>query len=154
MPFPLEIFGYVRNSLYRHLKADSPIVVDMRILVADDHEAVRRGLRTLLETQEHWKVCGEADNGRDAVEKTKELKPDMIILDISMPTLSGFGAARLIKELYPHIPILVYSMHRSPAFLEEARRIGVNGYVSKSEDGPTLLMAVDAVQNHRPFFAA
>jgi DNA-binding NarL/FixJ family response regulator len=126
----------------------------MRILLADDHEAVRRGLRALLETQEQWKVCGEAEDGRDAVEKAKELKPDMIILDISMPALSGFGAARLIKELLPETPILVYSMHRSQAFLEEARRIGVNGYISKSEDGPTLLMAVDAVQRHRPFFAA
>lgn len=126
----------------------------MRILLADDHEAVRRGLRALLETQEHWKVCGEAEDGRDAVEKTRALKPDMVILDISMPALSGFGAARLIKELCPGIPILVYSMHRSQAFLEEARRIGVNGYISKSEDGPTLLMAVDAVQHNRPFFAA
>jgi DNA-binding NarL/FixJ family response regulator len=126
----------------------------MRILLADDHEAVRRGLRALLETQEQWKVCGEAEDGRDAVEKAKELKPDIIILDISMPALSGFGAARLIKELLPETPILVYSMHRSQAFLEEARRIGVNGYISKSEDGPTLLMAVDAVQRHRPFFAA
>lgn len=126
----------------------------MRILLADDHEAVRRGLRALLETQDQWKVCGEADNGREAVEKARELRPDMIILDISMPALSGFGAARLIKELCPGIPILVYSMHRSQAFLEEARRIGVSGYVSKSEDGPTLLMAVDAVRHNRAFFAA
>jgi DNA-binding NarL/FixJ family response regulator len=71
-----------------------------------------------------------------------------------MPTLSGFGAARLIKELCPGTPILVYSMHRSQAFLEEARRIGVTGYISKADDGPTLLMAVDAVQRHRPFFSA
>lgn len=126
----------------------------VRILLADDHEAVRRGLRALLETQERWRVCGEAEDGHEAVEKTKALKPDVVILDISMPTLSGFGAARLIKEFCPDTPILVYSMHRSKAFLEEARRIGVGGYISKSEDGPTLLMAVDAVQNRRPFFEA
>lgn len=126
----------------------------MRILLADDHEAVRRGLRALLETQDHWKICGEAYDGRDAVEKTKLLRPDLVILDISMPALSGFGAAKLIRALYPDTPILVYSMHRSQAFLEEARRIGVNGYVSKSEDGPTLLMAVDAVEHRRPFFEA
>jgi DNA-binding NarL/FixJ family response regulator len=126
----------------------------MRILLADDHEAVRRGMRTLLETQEGWKVCGEADNGQEAVDKAKALRPDIVILDISMPVLSGFGAARLIKEHFPEVPILAYSMYRSEAFLQEARRIGLEGYVSKSEDGPTLLMAVDAVQNHRSFFAA
>lgn len=126
----------------------------MRILVADDHEAIRRGLRALLETQEQWKVCGEAEDGREAVEMTKELRPDVVILGISMPNLSGFGAARLIKEFCPATGILVYSMHRSPAFLEEARRIGVNGYVTKSEDGSTLLMAVAAAQDHRAFFAA
>jgi DNA-binding NarL/FixJ family response regulator len=126
----------------------------MRILVADDHEAVRRGLRALLETQQEWRVCGEAEDGRDAVEKAKALKPDVVILDISMPNLSGFGAARLIKEFCPGTGILVYSIHRSRAFLEEARRIGVNAYVSKSEDGPTLIMAVDAAQRHRPFFRA
>ena len=126
----------------------------MRILVADDHEAIRRGMRALLETQDGWKVCGEAENGQDAVEKTKTLRPDLVILDISMPVLSGFGAARLIREHFPEVPILAYSMYRSDAFLEEARRIGLSGYVSKSEDGPTLLMAVDAVQNRRAFFAA
>lgn len=126
----------------------------MRILVADDHEAIRRGIRALLETQDGWKVCGEAENGQDAVEKTKALRPDIVILDISMPVLSGFGAARLIKERFPDVPILAYSMYRSSAFVEEARRIGLGGYVAKSEDGPTLLMAVDAVQNRRSFFAA
>ena len=126
----------------------------MRILLADDHAAVRRGMRALLETQDGWKICGEAENGQEAFEKTKTLKPDIVILDISMPILSGFGAAKLIKERFPELPILAYSMYRSEAFLEEARRIGLGGYVAKSEDGPTLLMAVDAVQNHRSFFAA
>jgi DNA-binding NarL/FixJ family response regulator len=126
----------------------------MRILLADDHEAIRRGMRALLETQDGWRVCGEAADGQEAVEKTKSLRPDIVILDISMPVLSGFGAARLIKERFPNTPILAYSMYRSEAFLEEARRIGLGGYVAKSEDGPTLLMAVDAVQNNRSFFAA
>jgi DNA-binding NarL/FixJ family response regulator len=126
----------------------------MRILLADDHEAVRRGLRALLESQREWKICGEAEDGRDAVEKTKELKPDVVMLDISMPNLSGFGAARLIREYCPGVAILVYSVHRSQAFLAEARRIGVTGYVSKSEDSSTFLNAVDAVQHHQPFFAA
>jgi DNA-binding NarL/FixJ family response regulator len=71
-----------------------------------------------------------------------------------MPNLSGFGAAKVIKEVSPGTAILVYSMHRSQAFLDEARRIGVDGYVSKSEDGATLLMAVDAAYRHRPFFVS
>ncbi|HTS11822.1 MAG TPA: response regulator transcription factor [Candidatus Limnocylindrales bacterium] len=126
----------------------------MRILLADDHEAVRRGIRELLETQEGWKVCGEAENGQEAIDKAKALKPDVVILDISMPVLSGFGAAKVIRARLPEIPILVYSMYRSEAFVDEARRIGLNGYVSKSQDGPTLLMAVDAIQRNRPFFMA
>jgi DNA-binding NarL/FixJ family response regulator len=126
----------------------------MRILLADDHEAVRKGLRVLLESRLEWKICGEAEDGQDAVEKTRELKLDVVILDISMPNLSGFGAARRIRECCPGIPILVYSIHRSQAFVEEARRIGVTGYVSKSEDSSTFLDAVDAVQHDQPFFAA
>lgn len=126
----------------------------MRILLVDDHEVVRRGLRALLETQTEWRVCGEAEDGLAGVEKTKALRPDIVILDVSMPRLSGFGAAKLIKEYCPETPILLYSMYHSPAFMDEARRIGVTGYVSKTEDGPTFLMAVDAVQRNRPFFAA
>lgn len=126
----------------------------MRILLVDDHEIVRRGLRALLETQNEWRVCGEAEDGLAGVEKTKALHPDIVILDVSMPRLSGFGAAKLIKEFCPDTPILLYSMYHSPAFLDEARRIGVTGYVAKTEDGPTFLMAVDAVQRNRPFFAA
>jgi DNA-binding NarL/FixJ family response regulator len=126
----------------------------MRILLADDHEAVRKGLRVLLESREEWTICGEAEDGRDAVEKTKELRPDVVILDISMPNLSGFGAARLIRQYSPGTPILIYSMHRSQAFLDEARRIGVMGYVSKAEDSNTFLTAVDAVHHRQPFFAA
>jgi DNA-binding NarL/FixJ family response regulator len=125
----------------------------MRILIVDDHEVVRRGLRALLETQQEWKVCGEAEDGFSGVEQAKALRPDIVILDVSMPKLSGFGAAKLIRELCPKTPILLYSMYHSRAFLDEARRIGVTGYVAKTEDGPTFLMAVDAVQRNRPFFA-
>ncbi|MGH9735106.1 MAG: response regulator, partial [Candidatus Acidiferrales bacterium] len=107
-------------------------------MLVDDHEVVRRGLRALLETQVQWRVCGEAEDGLSGVEKTKALHPDIVILDVSMPRLSGFGAAKLIKELCPQTPILLYSMYHSPAFLDEARRIGVTGYVAKTEDGPTF----------------
>jgi YesN/AraC family two-component response regulator len=71
----------------------------MRILIADDHDAVRRSVRALLESQDGWKVCGEADNGRAAIEKTKEVRPDLVILDIAMPVVNGFDAAKIIKDL-------------------------------------------------------
>lgn len=121
----------------------------MRILLADDHEAVRLGMRSLLESQDGWKVCAEADNGHAAIEKTKAVRPDLVILDILMPGLNGFAAAKVIKELSPDIPILVYSAYHSEAFLNEAHRLGLNGYVSKSESRQAIVDAVDAVGRSR-----
>ena len=120
----------------------------MRILLADDFEVVRRSLRVLLETQRGWTICGEAETGREAVEKTMELKPDLVILDVSMPVLNGFGAAKAIKELSPETTILVYSVHGSEAFQNEARRIGIDGYVSKSDGGQAILRVIDGLQRH------
>jgi DNA-binding NarL/FixJ family response regulator len=125
----------------------------MRILLADDHEAVRHGLRALLESHEDWKICGEAHDGNDAVAKTRTLGPDIVILDVSMPNLNGFAAAKLIKQYSPATQILLYSIHYSRAFVQEARRIGVTGYVSKSEGGANFLMAVDSVRRNQPYFA-
>lgn len=121
----------------------------MKILIADDHEAVRRGIRALLEFHEGWQVCGEADNGQDAIEQTKRAKPDLVILDIAMPALNGFEAAKLIKRLYPETAILAYSILQSKAFLNEALRIGMDGYISKSAGGQAVLKAVEEVQHRR-----
>ena len=121
----------------------------MRILIADDHEAIRRGMRALLEFHEGWQVCGEAENGQDTIEKTKQAKPDLVILDLAMPTLNGFEAAKLIKELYPETAILVYSILQSEAFLNELLRLGVDGYISKSDGVQAVLKAVEAVQHRR-----
>jgi DNA-binding NarL/FixJ family response regulator len=126
----------------------------MRILLADDHEIVRRGLRSLLESRDDWRICGEATDGNDAVEKTRALDPDIVILDIAMPNLNGFAAAKLIKQHSPATQILLYSIHYSRAFVEEAQRIGVMGYVSKSEGSASFLMAVDSVRRSRPYFTA
>lgn len=120
----------------------------MRILLADDFEIVRRSLRVLLESQRDWRVCGEADNGQLAVEKTRDLRPDVVILDVSMPLLNGFGAAKAIKQFFPEIAILLYSVYVSEAFQKEAQRIGVDGYVSKADGGHTLLRVIDALQRN------
>lgn len=120
----------------------------MRILLADDFEVVRRALRVLLETQRDWKVCGEAETGQEAVEKSQQLKPDVVILDVSMPVLNGFGAAKAIKDLSPGTAILLYSVHNSKAFQVEAERIGVDGYVSKADGGQEILRVIDALERH------
>ena len=110
-----------------------PAKSNMRILIGDDHEAVRRGMRALLESHDGWTVCGEAENGRAAIEKAKEVRPDLAILDIAMPVINGFDAAKVIKELYPDTAILAYSILQSEGFLNESRRIGLDGYISKSD---------------------
>lgn len=99
-----------------------------------------------METQRGWKICGEAETGQEAIEKTKELKPDVVILDVSMPVLNGFGAAKAIKEFSPETTILVYSAHGSEVFRDEARRIGVDGYISKSDGGQAILRFIDTLQ--------
>ena len=114
-----------------------------RILIADDHEIMRRGVRSVLESRREVDVC-EAQNGLEAVQKTKELKPDLVILDVSMPLLDGFSAARQIKEMSPLTPILIFSLHRTEAFMEVAQKIGASGYIAKDENIQSLLKAVEA----------
>jgi DNA-binding NarL/FixJ family response regulator len=121
-----------------------------QILIADDHELIRRGTRSLLEARFKAEVW-EAANGREAVEKTRELKPDLIILDISMPILDGFSAAREIKKFAPESEILIVSLSRTEAFVDVARRIGVRGYLTKSEGSEALLKAVHAALKKYPY---
>ena len=124
----------------------------MRILVADDHEAVRKGVCAILSARKDIEVCGEAENGKDAIEKANTLRPDLIVLDITMPMLSGFEAAREIRKVLPHVPIVILSMHESSQLVDEAKKIGVQGYVTKTQVGGTLLQAVDAVLRKETFF--
>jgi two-component system, NarL family, nitrate/nitrite response regulator NarL len=97
-------------------------------------------------------VCGEAENGKDTIEKANALKPDLIILDITMPVLNGFEAAREIRKTMPRVPILILSMHESSHLIGEAKRIGVQGYVTKTQVASTLLEAVDRLLRHETFF--
>jgi two-component system, NarL family, nitrate/nitrite response regulator NarL len=106
-----------------------------------------------LESHSHREVdIYEAQNGLEAVQKTKEMKPDLVILDVSMPLLDGFSAARQIKEMSPLTPILIFSLHRTEEFLEVAQKIGASGYISKSEDIPSLLKAVEAALHNQTYF--
>jgi two-component system, NarL family, response regulator NreC len=123
-----------------------------RILVADDHSALRRGVCTLLRSRDDMEVCGEAENGKEAIEKTQELEPDLIIIDIAMPVLDGIGAAREIRKFMPHVAILVLSMHRGKRAIQEAKLVGAQGFVSKSQLAATLLNAVDAILKKQIFF--
>ncbi len=124
----------------------------MRILVADDHEAVRKGVCAILSAGEDLEICGEAENGKQAIEKAHDLRPDLIILDITMPVLSGFEAARELRKTMPQVPILILSMHESNQLIEEAKKLGVQGYVTKTQVGGTLLQAVAALLRKDTFF--
>lgn len=117
----------------------------IRILIADDHDAVRKGVRSVLLSRQDIEVCGEASNGSEAIVKAIEQKPDLIILDLTMPILGGFAAALELRRLLPDIPILFYSMHEGAHLIKEARQIGVRGFVGKSHISETLLDAVDAL---------
>jgi DNA-binding NarL/FixJ family response regulator len=125
---------------------------NLRIVIADDHDLMRRGLKSLLESHPGWSVCAEAQTGREAVAKAEELKPDIVILDITMPELNGVEAARRILKVSPNIGILVLSVHYSDELIREIVDAGVSGYVSKSDAEGNLVTAVEALANHKPFF--
>ena len=126
----------------------------VRILLADDHPLVRRGLRALLEGQPGWEVCGEAATGREALEKVKRLRPDVVVLDIMMPELNGLDATRLIRKEAPRTEVLVLTMDSSEAMAREVLRAGARGYVLKSDADTDLVAAVIALRQHKPFLTS
>jgi DNA-binding NarL/FixJ family response regulator len=121
--------------------------VKPKILLADDHELLRRGVRLLLENRSDWEICGEAKNGHEAVEQVLALKPDLVLLDLSMPVMGGIEAARRIRALAPDTKILVFSTHDSPHIASEAMRAGAHGYVVKTAAATELEGAVAALLN-------
>jgi len=123
----------------------------LRVLVADDHEMVRIGLCTMLQSQ-HIEVCAQAKNGEEAVEKSRQLSPDLIILDVSMPVLGGIEAAQQIRLFLPDVPILFYSMNNTPELIAIAKSVGAQGFVTKDQMAVTLLEAVDALRDKKTFF--
>ncbi len=126
----------------------------VRILVADDHSIVRRGVRALLETHPGWKVCGEAATGAEAVKQAKRLRPDVAVVDVTMPDLSGFEATRQIREAVPQTEVLILTVHESEQALRELLDAGALGYVSKSDLDLNLVAAVESLLRHKPFFSS
>jgi DNA-binding NarL/FixJ family response regulator len=124
----------------------------IRILIADDHDAVRRGVRAVLLSRDDIQVCAEASDGSEAITKALQSKPDLIILDLTMPILGGFAAAKELRRLLPDTPILFYSMHQGEHLIREAQQMGVQGFVSKSNISDTLLDAVDSLVLHKTTF--
>lgn len=124
----------------------------LRILLADDHDVVRHGLRALLETHEGWQICGEALSGREAVEMAEALQPDIAILDISMPSLNGLDATRIIRRSSPGTEILIFTMHENEQLIREVLAAGAKGYLLKSDAGHSVVAAVEALAAHQPYF--
>jgi DNA-binding NarL/FixJ family response regulator len=123
----------------------------VRILVADDSPAVRRCLRGLLDHHDDWQVCDEASNGREAVERFRSARPDLIVLDFQMPEMNGLEAARLIVNLSPGTPILMVTIHLSKQLSEEARRVGIRGACAKA-DITSVVDAVGALLRDETYF--
>jgi DNA-binding NarL/FixJ family response regulator len=121
------------------------------ILLADDHAIVRRGLRALVESRPGWEVCAEAVNGREAVDKALEFKPDVAILDIGMPELNGLEATRQIVKTNPQTEVLILTMHQSDEVVREVLKAGARGYVLKSDADQDLVAAVEMLLEHKPF---
>ena len=126
---------------------------DVRILVADDNEMMRNGLCSLLKSHPGWIICGEAIDGRDAVEKAIDLRPAVVLVDVSMPHLNGFETARCIHEKVPEAEILIVTEHDSRTLAHLPPQAGVRGYVVKSRLDRDLLSAVDAASKHEPISA-
>jgi DNA-binding NarL/FixJ family response regulator len=126
----------------------------LRIMIADDHDLMRRGLKSLLEVQAGWEICAEATKGREAIAKAEQLRPDVVIIDICMPELNGIEATRQIRKVSPRTEVLVLSVHHSDHLIREALDAGARGFVVKSDADAEIVSAVEALASHRPFLTS
>jgi DNA-binding NarL/FixJ family response regulator len=122
-----------------------------RILLADDHELIRQGLRRILEQKREWVICGEAANGREAVAKARNLKPDVVVLDFAMPELNGLEAARQLRAALPETEILFLTLHDSDQLALAAWEAGARAYLLKTDVSRTLVAAIERLARHRSF---
>jgi DNA-binding NarL/FixJ family response regulator len=126
----------------------------LRILVADDHEVVRKGLLALLQQQPDWQVCGEASDGREAVTKTAELHPEVVVLDIGMPLLNGLEATRQILRTDPKTKVLILTLHDSDQLVQDVLDAGARGFLLKSDAARDLVAAVEALRRDKTYFTS
>jgi DNA-binding NarL/FixJ family response regulator len=125
--------------------------VKVRILIVDDSALLRQQLRRLLQQNPHWEVCGESEDGREAVQKTRELNPDLIVMDFAMPQMNGVEAAREITKSSPELPILMFTMYMSNQLVDEAKGSGIRGAVDKNEAGK-VVKGIEALLRGESFF--
>jgi DNA-binding NarL/FixJ family response regulator len=116
-----------------------------RVLVVDDHAVIRRGVQGILSTYPEWDLCGEADNGQDAIRLAGELAPEIVIMDVSMPGMNGLEATRIIHDVLPETKVLLLTLHSSSEFVRSAFRAGARGYVLKSDAENELVRALNVV---------
>ncbi|HWY51222.1 MAG TPA: response regulator transcription factor [Chthoniobacterales bacterium] len=126
----------------------------LRILVADDHEVMRTGVRALIEQEPGWQVCGTATNGQEAVEGARKLKPDVVVLDMTMPELDGLSALREIKHTVPNTEVVIFSAYHSEEVIEELFDSGAKSYIQKSDACRHLVAAIKSLAEHKPFFTS
>jgi DNA-binding NarL/FixJ family response regulator len=124
----------------------------LRILVADDHEVMRTGVRALIEHEPGWQVCATATNGREAVETAKKLKPEVVVLDMTMPELDGLEALRQIKRALPNTEVVIFSAYHSEEVIEQLFDAGAKSYIQKSDAGRHLVAAIKSLVEHKAFF--
>jgi two-component system, NarL family, nitrate/nitrite response regulator NarL len=124
----------------------------VKIMLVDDHEVVRQGLRTILSVRPEWKICGEAENGKQAVEMALKLQPDVIILDVTMPVMSGLEATQELRKFNLERRVLIFSMHDSKSLVRTLQKAGAGGYVIKSRAARDLIHAIEALLDGGTFF--
>jgi len=127
---------------------------NLRVLVADDHEIVRKGLRSILEEQPGWEVTGEASDGREAVDKVRSLRPDVSVVDVGKPGLNGLEATRQMLRNDPETKVLILTMHESDPLIREVLDAGARGYLLKSDASRDLVSAIDAIRRNKTYFTA
>jgi DNA-binding NarL/FixJ family response regulator len=125
-----------------------------RILIADDHDVVRSGLRTIIEVQPNWEVVAEVADGKQAILQAIEVKPDVAVLDYSLPLVNGIEVTRQIRTRLPKTEVLIFTMHDNEMLIEELLKAGARGYVLKSEAKRHLIAAIESLASHEPFFTS